>query len=64
MKIDPLKLSIAMANKQFSFARLSEMAGVSRVSLSYINSGKRCKPVTAGKIAKALDVDVTELLED
>ena len=63
MRISTKTLAIAMANKEFDFIDLAKKSGVSRTSLSYINSGKSCKPVTAGKIAKALEVPVTELIE-
>jgi len=63
MRISQEKLEIAMATVGFNFIDLAEASGVSRVSLSYINSGKSCKPQTGGKIAKALNVPVTELIE-
>lgn len=64
MKVDKNKLSVAMARKTVNFIELSKLSTVSRVTLSAINNGKTCNAVTASKIAKALDVDVTELLED
>lgn len=64
MKINSLKLSIVMAEKELNYSELSRLSNVSRTSLSYISSGKNCNPATVGKIAKALEVDVTELLED
>lgn len=44
--------------------QLAEKAGVSRVTINGVKSGKGCSAETAKKIAKALDVDVTEILED
>ncbi len=63
MKINKVKLLTAMASKCYNFSQLSEACGVSRATLSYINNGKSCKPEIAGKIAKALEVPVTALLE-
>ena len=41
-------------------AKLAEM---SRGNLTNHNNGKNCRPRTAFKIAKALGVDVSEILE-
>ena len=40
---------------------VAEKSGVTRTTISSIKSGKSCTPVTAGRIAKALDLDVAEL---
>lgn len=53
-----------MARKKINIKLLSELSGVTRQTISAINNGKSCNSVTAGKIADALGVDVTELLED
>lgn len=64
MKINKQKLQIAMANACLSMDDLAALAEVSRVSISKYLSGKRQpKPKTAGKIAKALNVPVTEIIE-
>ena len=63
MKINQEKLSIAMAENELNFSQLSNRSGVSRPTLSYINNGKRCRPDIAAKIAKALRVPVTAILE-
>lgn len=62
MRISKEKLGIAMARRGYNFLALAEKSGVSRTTLSYINSGKSCRTDIASKIAKALEVDVTELL--
>ena len=64
MRINPKKLEIAMATKGFNFIDLARESGVSRASLSYINSGKSCKAQTGGKIAQALNVSVERLIEE
>jgi len=61
MKLNKLKLALAMDNKGYNFKLLSENCGVSRTTLSYLNNGKTCKPEVLFKIAKALDVKVEEL---
>ncbi len=43
---------------------LADKSGVSRVTINGIYNGRTCSLESAGKIAKALGVDVRELLED
>lgn len=64
MRFSKVKLGIAMSRKGYNFLTLAEASGVSRTTLSYINNGKTCRPDIASKIANALEVDITELLED
>lgn len=53
-----------MANACMNITHLSEQAEVSRFSLnSYMNRTRNPKPVTVGKIAKALNVKVEDLVE-
>lgn len=63
MKINKIKLEIAMSEKYLNFMKLSKVSGVSRTTLSYINNGKSCRPDVAGKIAKALEVSVEDLID-
>ena len=62
MKIDSKKLDLALARKCWNQRRLRENGAVSSQTMSNINKGKDILPETAGKIARALGVDVTELL--
>lgn len=64
MRIDRVKLIAEMARQNFTSIRLAEKAGVSRVTVSALRCGKTCTPETAGKIARALGVDVTEIVEE
>lgn len=64
MFLDKTKLTIVMARNNINFSALAKLSHVSRPTLSAINNGKSCNITTAGKIAKALGVDVTEILED
>ena len=62
MKMDKQKFSIAraracMGQKEF------EAAGIPKGTLCRAMSGRGLKPETLGKIAKALGVDVTEIIE-
>lgn len=58
-----MKMLIIMAERDMYQKDLAAAAGISRGSLSTIVNGKRCQPKTAIKIAEALGVDITEILE-
>ncbi|WP_455717649.1 helix-turn-helix domain-containing protein [Anaerosporobacter sp.] len=64
MRINRIRFILELAKKDLTLKVLAEKSGVSRQTLSYIKSGKNCTELVACKIAKALDVDVTELIED
>lgn len=62
MKIDRYKLNIELAR---SCKKMSDLRceGLSPQTLVRINRGEDVKPVTVGKIAKALGVDPVEIIE-
>lgn len=64
MKIDKRKLEIAMANKCFSGKELSRRTGIAESTIARIRRGDSISTKTIGTIAKALDVDVTEIIID
>lgn len=63
MKIDKKKLEIAMARAELNRNTLSEKADISIPTICNVYTRGTCKPATAGRIAKALGVDVTEIIE-
>lgn len=64
MRIDRIKLITEMARRNLKVSELSEKAGVSPNTVSAIRCGKNCSKLAANAIASALNVDVTELLEN
>lgn len=64
MKISVQKLSVETARKCLNSKALREKAGISTQTLQNIKRGKEVLPITAGKIARALGVDVADLLEE
>ena len=56
MKIDKMKLDLAMANKAYSAKELSKICGVSQVTIVRITKGTQ--------EAKALDVPVIDIIEN
>lgn len=64
MKIDNAKLELAMAKKCLNYKELSAAARITPEGLSKIRTGKQNpRPSTVGKIAKALDVKVEDLIQ-
>lgn len=59
-----MKVLIAAAKKDWLQKDLADATGMTKGNLSVIMNGKNCNARTAVRIAKALDVDVTEILED
>ena len=61
MKIDNKKLELLLARECKSLSDLRD--GTSPQTLIRIRRGEDVKPKTAGRIAKALGVDVADILE-
>ena len=64
MKLLRNKIDIARANRCMSISELAKAQGVSRARMSGILSQREVTAVCAGRLAKALKVDVTEIIED
>ena len=62
MKVDRKKLYLAMARACINSADLPEAAGLPRSTVQNAVVGKAVRPGTIGKIARALGVDVTEIM--
>ena len=64
MKICRKKLAIAMIDKNYNITTLSNLANLSRNTISAIKAGKSCSGDTLLKLAKALEVPVQDLIEE
>ena len=64
MKLDRNKVNLAMAAKCMTVSELAKVYGVSRARINVILNSQIITPVCAGRIAKALGVNVTEILAD
>ena len=64
IRIDRIKLITELEKRDMTQKRLAELSGVSRATINYIKGGKRWTDEVGQKIAKALGVDVTEIIED
>ncbi len=63
MRIDKQKLQLAMARECLTTKELQEKSDVPKATLINATAGKNCKPATVGKIAKALNVPVENLID-
>lgn len=63
MRIDRLKFCLIVAEKDITLTELSKVSGISRQTISAVRQGKRCSMRTAKKIADALEVDLSEIME-
>ena len=64
MILDIQKIKLALARKQLSLFEVLQRAHISSITAGRINAGREVQPKTAGKLAAALGVDVTEILKD
>lgn len=64
MKIAKSNFELAMANACITAEELSKITGISSITITRIKNGiQDARPATVGKIARALNVDVRELIE-
>lgn len=64
MRIDSIAIKLLLAEKGMTQTKLSERCGVSRQSISTILLRATCSAANAGKLAKALGVDVREIIKE
>jgi len=65
LKINKNKLEVLMAAQCITAENLSKLTGVSQVTIARMKRGvQNARPATVGKIAKALNVPVENLIED
>ena len=63
MKISREKINICMARKKMTVQALAKAYGVSRNRINVLLNQREISTVSAGKLADALNVDVTEIIE-
>lgn len=63
MKICRHKIDLVLAKKAITVSQLASEYGVSRSRMNVILNSQNITPLCAGRLAKALGVDVAELLE-
>ena len=63
MRISRDKINICMARKKMTVQALANAYGVSRTRINVLLNQREVSTVSAGRMASALVVDVTEILE-
>lgn len=63
MKADVNKIRIYMAQNCITTNDICKYAKMSKTTFGNIVSGRSIRPVTLGRIAKVLNVDVREIME-
>lgn len=65
MILDEKKLQTKLAEKEMMLKDLCEKSGVTEITLRNIRQGKSTpRPATIGRIAKALGVDVRDIIQE
>ena len=64
MQLSINKINLEMARKGYNIAKLAEFYGVSYQRMRTILNSRKVSIATVGKLAEALGVDVTEIIED
>ena len=64
MKVDRKKLELAMANVCMNTDDVQKAAEIPRSTLNNVISGRNVRPRTIGRVARVLDVKVTEILSE
>lgn len=64
MKLSREKIDLCRAKKCYTVTDLAEVYGVSRARMNAILNQREVTPIVAGRMAAALGVDVTEILEN
>ncbi len=63
MRLDKKKVFVIMANRRKNVSQLQRETGLSPSSVRYaVNGISNTRPETAEKLAKALGVDLTEII--
>lgn len=58
MRIDRERLAVAMIRLDLNGKKLGELAGLSRVTITAVKSGKSCSDETARKLVAVLGEDI------
>ena len=63
MRINRFKLTMELMRQDMTQKKLAEKAGVSRVTVNGIKSGRSCSDEVGKKITRALGVDPEEIVD-
>lgn len=63
MRLDRIKLCAIIAKRDLTGVELSKQTGISVQTICAVRRGRSCRDNTGKKLAEALGVDISELLE-
>ena len=63
MRIDRVKLVSEMTRRDMTVIKLSQLAGISRLTASNVKRGASCSAETAAKITKVFNMPLEALIE-
>lgn len=63
VRVNSLSMRVEMTRNRLTNDKLRDVTGISKATISAVRNGKSCSRATAEKIAKALKMSVTELIE-
>lgn len=61
--VNNITMRVEMARNRLTNDKLKEVTGISKATISAVRNGKTCSFETAVKLAKALNLDLMELIE-
>ncbi len=64
MKLSKEKIDLAMAREKLTVTELAKRYGVSRSRMNFILNCREVTTVCAGRMADALKIDVSDILEE
>lgn len=64
VKANKKKLELAMAAACMNTEDIQKVSNMPRPTINNVISGRSVRPGTIGKVAKALGIDVTKIIED
>lgn len=64
LKIDAKKLELSQAKKGINTNQIILKSGLTEKTIQNMKNGKPCRPLSVHKLAKALEVDITEILKE
>ena len=63
VRVNNITMRVEMARNRLTNDKLKVISGISKATISAVRNGKSCSYDTAEKLAKALNIDLTELIE-
>jgi len=63
VRVNNITMRVEMARNRLTNDKLKEATGISKATISAVRNGKTCSYDTASKLAKALNIDIMELIE-